>query len=435
MKADYLIVGCSAGGIGAAEAIREVDRDGSIVIAGEEPYLAYSRPMIAKYLSGQKNVEKILFRRPEFYANNNITCLTDTKVEAVDTAAHEVSLSNGEKIGYGKLLLAPGGKPIVPPIDGSNKAGVFNFINMKDASLIDSYVKAENVKKAVIIGGGLIGMSAADALTKLGIEVDIIELKGHILNTILDEAAGKIAAQTVTSYGVKLNTGRTVSKVLGLHKVAGVELDNGHQIESQMLVIAIGVIPRTELFKAAGLEVNRGVVVNDNMRTSNPDVYACGDACESFDFIYNSRRVTPIWPNAYIGGRIAGYNMAGMVTTYHGGTVMNSLNYFGMDIATAGMSVLPPDAGGLEVISTLTANGYKKLVLNEQGKIVGMLTLGETDTAGIIFGLMRDQSDVRPIKDNILNENFGLAYLPADSREEHLHGNTSGRVAPADFKH
>ncbi|MFA7187433.1 MAG: FAD-dependent oxidoreductase, partial [Dehalococcoides mccartyi] len=191
MKADYLIVGCSAGGIGAAEAIREVDRDGSIVIVGEEPYLAYSRPMIAKYLSGQKTVEKILFRRPEFYANNNITCLTDTKVEAVNTATHEVSLSNGEKISYGKLLLAPGGKPIVPPIDGSNKAGVFNFINMKDAVLIDGYVKAENVKKAVIIGGGLIGMSAADALTKLGIEVDIIELKGHILNTILDEAAGK----------------------------------------------------------------------------------------------------------------------------------------------------------------------------------------------------------------------------------------------------
>jgi NAD(P)H-nitrite reductase large subunit len=183
-------------------------------------------------------------------------------------------------------------------------------------------------------------------------------------------------------------------------------------------LIAIGVLPRTELALHAKLKVNRGIVVDCYMATNHPRVYACGDASEAYDFVYEENRLSPIWPNAYIGGRAAGLNMAGVPTKYSGGTSMNSLNYFGIDIVSAGMPTVSDD-GSCEVISRQESRTYQKVILKDN-LIVGMTSVGNIEKSGIIFGLMRDKVNVESFKQSLLADNFGLAFLPRALWQERL---------------
>lgn len=425
MKTKYLIIGNSAGGIGAAEAIREVDKIGSITIAGEEPYAAYSRPLISKYVAGEYTPEAMRIRSEKFYEINHIDVVLGHKAYKLDTANKTATLDDGTEIVYSKLLLAPGGKPIIPRMEGMGKAGIFNFLNLADAKKVEEYLP--EVRRAVVIGGGLIGISATEALVKRGIKVTVVEMKNYPLNTILDEPAGRIAEFAIKKYGVNIMTGRTVAKIMGEDRVTGVVFDDGHEMVCDMVVVAVGVFPRVELAQAAGITVNRGIVVDNHMMTSVPDVYACGDASEAFDYVYGSGRLSPVWPNAYIGGRVAGYNMAGLPTRYRGGTAMNSLNYFGLEMATAGMAS-PPSPEGYEVLKSEGAGTYRKLVINAEDKLVGMIFMGDIDKAGVYFGLMRDRIPVTAFKKKLLADDFGLAILPKEIIEERLTGATAGRV-------
>jgi NAD(P)H-nitrite reductase large subunit len=185
-------------------------------------------------------------------------------------------------------------------------------------------------------------------------------------------------------------------------------------------------LPRTELALSTDIKVNRGIVVDRYMSTSHPDVYSCGDVAEAYDFVYAENRITPIWPNAYIGGRIAGYNMAGVRTEYPGGTAMNALNYFGLDITTAGI-VTPQDDGRCEVISRKKNGIYQKVILDND-VVLGMVFIGEIEKSGMIFGLMRDRVDVSGFKQELLADDFGLIYLPEELRRERLGAVPSGAI-------
>jgi len=180
-KVKYLIIGNSAGGIGAAEAIREKDMDGSLLIISDEPYPAYSRPLISEYLAEKCSLERMMYRPLDFYVSNNIRTILDREVTGIDTGAHTVTLGNDSVIGWEKLLLAIGGSPIFPPMPGRDREGVFTFTTLDDARAIDKYLP-ENAR-AVVIGGGLIGVSVTEALVKRGVGVTIVEMKDHVLNT------------------------------------------------------------------------------------------------------------------------------------------------------------------------------------------------------------------------------------------------------------
>ncbi|MFQ5826358.1 MAG: NAD(P)/FAD-dependent oxidoreductase, partial [Dehalococcoidia bacterium] len=275
--------------------------------------------------------------------------------------------------------------------------------------------------RAVVIGGGLIGMSATEALIKRGVEVVVVELLDRVLGALIDEQASRMVEEALGQKGVRLITGQTVEKIVGRPEdegtVGGVILQDGESIPCSLLVVAIGVSPRTGLVADTAIEVNRGIVVDRYMATSFPGVYACGDVAEAYDFIQDSRRVTPLWPYAYLGGRVAGRNMAGADTQYLGGTNVNSLKYFGLPIACAGI-FSPPD-GGYEVISQLTDSSYRKVILRE-GRLEGMIFVGDIQTSGIIFGLMKDRVDVSELKDALLSPEFGLAFLPQELREKAL---------------
>jgi NAD(P)H-nitrite reductase large subunit len=429
MQTKYLIIGNSAGGIGAAEAIRQVDKEGTLTIVSEEPYPAYSRPLISKYLTGERNLEEILFRPLDFYDQNNIIFLPGKKVSHLGLDHQSAQLEDSEQITWEKLLLAVGGKPIFPRMKGSSKRGVFTFTNLDDAKAIDRFL--DDARKAVVIGGGLIGISVTEALIKRGVDVVVVEMKERILNTILDEQASLMAEEVLKQAGVEIIAGQTVVKVNGKGTVEEVILDNGVAIPCNLVVVAIGVLPRPELALDAKLEINRGIVVDRHMSTNHPGVYACGDVAEAYDFVYRENRLTPIWPNAYVGGRIAGLNMAGATDEYPGGTAINSLNYFGIDIASAGMLTAPND-DGYETISKQEGNIYQKVILKDD-LIMGMIFVGNIEKSGIIFGLMRDRVNVESFKQSLLADDFGLAFFPRALWQERLAPSPDIILQPAPY--
>jgi len=411
----YLLIGNSAGGIAAAEAIREADSAGSVTIVTDEPYPAYSRPLISKYLSQERELDTMLFRPADFYAANNIQLLAGKKAIELDLKEHKLGLENGERISWQRLLIASGGTPIVPEINGLDNRGVFSFTTLDDAKAIDEFLTYGS--SAVVIGGGLIGISVTETLVKRGISVSVVEMKDRILNTILDETGSAIATEAVKKAGVRSIVNQTVAEIKGENLVSGVTLDNEESIPCSLVVVAIGVVPRVDLVQGAGIEVNRGIVVDRTMATSYPDVYACGDAVEAYDFTLDTNRAIPIWPSAYIGGRVAGFNMAGVSKEYGGGTALNSLTYFGLNIVSAGI-VVPPD-DGYEALSVANGEIYKKLLLKDD-VIVGMICVGDIDKAGILYSLMREKTDVGEFKYKLLEDDFGLVSLPQELWQERL---------------
>jgi NAD(P)H-nitrite reductase large subunit len=396
LKTKYLIVGNSAGGIAAVEAIREVDKEGAIIIVSDEPYLSYSRPLISKYLSHERNFKGMLFRPLDFYTRNGISTMLGKQAKSLRLGEHIVELESGEHIAWEKLLLATGGVPIVPKMEGTGKRGIFTFTTLDDARAIDEFIDRNS--KAVVVGGGLIGVSVTEALKKRDVNVTMVEMKEKILNTILDEQASMMAEKALEQAGVKIVTGRTVAEITGKELVKGVTLNSGEEIPCSMVVVAIGVSPRTELALGTEIKVNRGIAVDRHMVTSHPDVYSCGDVAETYDSVYCTNRLIPIWPNAYIGGRVAGFNMAGVKAEHPGSTAMNSLNYFGLDIASAGMAI-PPHGDGYEAISKQGNGVYQKIVLKDD-LIAGMVFVGSIEKAGIVYGLMREGVKVSSFKES-----------------------------------
>ncbi len=411
-KTKYIIIGNSAGGIGGAEAIRELDKTGTITIISDEPYPAYSRPLISEYLAHHYPLERMLYRPADFYEKNSIRTILGEKVAELDVNNHRVKLASGQSLSWQKLLLATGGVPIVPKMPGGDLKGVFTFTKLDDAKAIDEFLTRSRTKvKAIVIGGGLIGISVTEALVKRGVDVSIVEMKDRILNVLLDEEGSALEEKALKQAGVEIITGHTVSKINSYlpGEVTSVTLDNGQPIPCHMVIVAIGVQPRLELIGNTGIKTNRGVVVDRQMSTSQPDVYACGDVVEAYDFVYGVNRLAPVWPNAYLGGRIAGLNMAGVPTEYQGGTAINSMKYFGINTVSAGM-VMPPD-NTCEVISSKRQHIYKKLVLKD-GVIVGMIFSGDIEKSGIIYSLMKDRVKVDRFKQVLVSDDFGLASLP-----------------------
>ena len=418
--AKYVIIGGSAGGIGAVEAIREVDPIGTLTVISDEPVPQYSRPMISEYVSKEATVDTMKYRDDQFWRNNNVQTLTGRTANKIDFTKKQVTLDGGDKIDYEKLLIATGGKPFVPRMEGGEKDGVFTFTELSSAKDIED--KLEHSKSAVVIGGGLIGVSAAEALVKRGIKVTLVELKDNILNLTLDKTASDIAEKVLTEAGVTVITGQTVQRILGRKDneaaVGGVVMTDGKKIPCDLVVVAIGVIPRTELAKETDLKLNRGIVVDRFMRTNIAEVYACGDVAEAHDFLLNENRLLPLWPLAHMGGRVAGYNMAGKQVEYEGGTVMSSLKYFDLPIIAVG-NVNPEELDDYEVLVELKPEKtvYKKILLKD-GAIVGFIFLGDIEKAGILFRLLKNHVDVSEIKDKLLSEDFGIVVLPEQLRQE-----------------
>lgn len=410
----YCIIGNSAAAVGAVEAIRENDEEGQITIISKEPYHVYSRPLISYLLAGKIGDEDMYYRDSHFYRDNDVEFINST-VHTIDTGDRSVTMDDG-KIEYDKLLIATGGTPFVPPTDGFEKEGVFTFTTWDDAKEISA--RLSDVKKAVVIGGGMIGIKSSEALQARGIEVTIVELADSILSTVFDNIASTIAKEHLEMRGIRILTGNSVSKIEGKGSVSGVTLSDGENIDCDLVIFAIGVRPNVDVAKDTAIEINRGIVVDEEMQTSAQGVFAAGDVAEAYDRLAGEKRPLPIWPLAYRQGKIAGSNMSGVKREYDGGFVMNSIEL--IDVPTISFGLTNTDEG-LEVISKQEGEEYKKIVLKND-RIVGAIFIGCIDRAGILSGLIRDEVDVSTFKEELLSDNFGYISFPKELRVERLMG-------------
>lgn len=416
----YVIVGASAAGIGAVEAIREVDPVGTIAVISDEECPQYSRPMISDLVSGKADFGKMMCREHEFWAKNNIQALTGRTATSLNLSDRYVTLDKGDHVNFEKLLIATGGKPFVPKIEGSDKDGVFTFTTLSDAENMLS--KLEKAESAVVIGAGLIGVSVTEALVKRGLKVTMVELQDKILSLILDPTASEMVENVIRNAGVTIATDQTVKQIVGKPEndkvVGGAVLTSGEQVPCDLVIIAIGVIPRTELVAGTDVKTNRGILVDRSMRTNVQDVYASGDVAEAYDFVIGENRLLPLWPLAQLEGKVAGYNMAGKKADYPGGTAMSALKYFGIPIISIGVAnPKNPEAYESLVKHEPERNIYRKIVLKDN-VIVGVTLVNAIEKAGVLFHLMKNGVNVKKLKQELVSEDFCLATLPRSLRRK-----------------
>ena len=420
MSTRYVIIGNSAGAIGAVESIRQTDQDNPITIVSDEPHHTYSRPLISYLLGGLVDESRMHYRPPDFYRKHRVDAMLGVEVVGIDTRAGVLELEGGGALAYDRLLIASGGRPFVPPLKGADLEGAFTFTTWRDARRIDRYIADRRVESAVVIGGGLIGLKTVEALIARGIKVTVIELAERILSTIFDPTASHLAEAILGRQHVEIRTGTTVQEIIGRGgRVDHAILRDGERIDCDLLVFAIGVRPNTGFISPdTGIQINRGICVDRYMRTTAPNVYAAGDCVEAYDMLIDADRILAIWPLAYRQGAIAGANMAGQNKLYGGGLPMNAIGV--CDVPTISVGITSPPAGdpAYEVLDEYDRQTliYKKLVLRGK-RLVGAMFIGDINRAGIYTGLIRDQVDVTPFKSHLMSGHFGLISLPKEYRK------------------
>ncbi len=413
---NYVIIGNSVAAVGAIRGIRSVDQEGNITVISRERHIAYGRPLISYLLGGLITEKRMAYLPEDFYENNRVNLLLNSEVTGVDTDKKRVRLAAGDAIGYDRLLIATGGDPFVPPIEGmADKEKVFTFTTWDDAAKLKGI--AHDIDKVVVIGGGLIGLKAAEGLHLLGKQITVVELADRVLSSAFDRTAGRVVAKKMKANGIEVLTEETVVRIEGEGGViTGVTLKSGDFVPCDTVIVAIGVRPAASFLKGSKIEVNRGVVVDDTMETSEKGVFAAGDVAEARDFFSGSKNPLPIWPDAYIQGDIAGCTMAGGEKKYIGGLAMNSIEFF--KVSTISMGITNPiDPADYEVLTyqDLENYQYRKIVL--QGNLlVGAVLVGNVERAGILAGLIREKADVTPFKDKLLAPDFGFILLPREIR-------------------
>ncbi|MBS4026472.1 MAG: NAD(P)/FAD-dependent oxidoreductase, partial [Clostridia bacterium] len=307
----YVIIGNSVAAAGAIEGIRQVDQEGMITLFSDEPYHIYSRPLISYYLADKVTGEQMKYRPEDFYRKNKVTACLGEKITLVEPDKSQVVLARGEKVAYDKLLIATGGKPFIPPIEGLDKENVHTFLKWEEVKKIKEKIVGGK-KQVVILGAGLIGLKAAEGLSGAGCQVTVVDLADRVLSAILDKQAAAVVQQHLEEHRLKFCLENTVSEVLGDQGVTWVVLKDGTQLPCDLLIVAIGVMPNVDVLGAESkMEINRGILVNQQMETNITGIYAAGDVAEGLERLSQERRVLPILPNAYRQGEVAGINMAG----------------------------------------------------------------------------------------------------------------------------
>lgn len=393
---NYLIIGNGVAGTTAAEHIRKQDQEGNITIVTDEDLPFYYRVRLNEYITGEITEEGLVAKKTEWYRDRKIDLKLKTRVVGAEPKEKVVITAEKERLPYDSLLLATGSHSFVPPIKGSEKRGVFALRDIQDARNISSYVK--DLENVVLIGGGLLGLEAGNALRKLGKKVVVVEFFPRLLPRQLDvDGAGRLQ-KIVEEMGFSFRLGAKTEEITGDGQVSGAQLEGGEALSGEMVVISAGVRPNLELAEPLGLKTDKGVIVDEHLRTNQPDIYAAGDVAEFKGIPYG------IWPAAMEHGKIAGTNMAGGETLYHGTTMANTLKVVGVDLASAG----DIDAENKFESRVVSAEGiYKKIVL-DNNRIIGCIMLGETKGFNKITKIMAEKRDISEVKDQLTAEGFDL---------------------------
>jgi NAD(P)H-nitrite reductase large subunit len=374
MATKYVLIGNSAASLAAVDGIRKCDKDGEITIVNREEGPAYSRVALPYYVAGEMTLDDLLIRQKPDYAKVGVTLMEKENVAAIDPADKKVELESGKKVEFDKLLIGTGSETTVPPIQGLDQVPHHYLWTLDDS--IGMKKAAEKARTAVVIGGGFIGMLAAEALRKLRIKLTIVEMEPILLPQLLDEGAGKLFLQAVRDEGVAVRSGSLVAALAKKNGGIAVTLKNGDTFTVDMAVVATGVRPNVRCLQSGAVTLNKGVLVNEYLQTNHPDIYAAGDVAESKDFLSDDRSIYAIWPTAIDQGRVAGANMAGAQQAYPGSLGMNVVELFNVTLAQLGRFHEGP-GDDVKMLSKGEDGFYRKVVVNKAGTLVGAVYLGD----------------------------------------------------------
>jgi nitrite reductase (NADH) large subunit len=368
-----------------------------VTIFNAEPRVNYDRIMLSPVLSGEKSYDDIVIHTDDWYATHGVTLYKGAKVTEIDRAAKTVTSANGITASYDKLVIATGSLPFIIPVPGHQLPGVLAYRDLDDVENMLAIARGKG--RAIVIGAGLLGLEAAYGLKRQGMEVTVIHLMPTIMERQLDPAAAYLLEKALNERGIDIITKANTKQILGTDKVEGIELEDGRVISGDMVVMAVGIRPASQLAKDAGLAVNRGIVVDDGMMTSDASIFALGECAEHRGICYGL--VAPLYESA----RVLADRLTGGEAEYHGSVVNTKLKVTGINLFSAGDFAEAPDREEI-VLRDAAAGIYKRLVLKEN-RIIGAVLYGETADGSWFFDLLKKQTDISAMRDTLI---FGQSY-------------------------
>ncbi|MGH6885429.1 MAG: NAD(P)/FAD-dependent oxidoreductase, partial [Geminicoccales bacterium] len=389
----YVILGNSAAGLTAIDAIRQRDKTGAITVISKEPDPAYSRVALPYILSREKNLRQITLQEPEYFKAHNVETIIGTGVSALD-AKNEITLEDGRALSYDKLLIATGSASRVPPVQGIEDADICYHWTLADTRKLEEQM--ERAKTCFVIGAGFISLLTVSALIKAApLKYTVVEIADQVMPQLLDKTGGDALERGMREKGIEVLLGDSVTSIERLNGTYGITLSSGKTFDSDMIVCGTGVRPNIDFARDSGIDITSGIVTNDRQETNVTDVYAAGDCAETHDFLSGERVVHAIWPTAIDQGRVAGANMAGDAQAYPGSLSWNVTELFGLASASVGEF---RDRPGLEpvVFHNAAANIYRKLLL-DGNRIVGAVVIGRAEhiqDLGVVQAMIRRKTDI-----------------------------------------
>ncbi|MBQ8545319.1 MAG: NAD(P)/FAD-dependent oxidoreductase [Clostridia bacterium] len=412
--AEYIIIGNGVAAIGCIEGIRSVDKTSSITVISEEQYPVYGRPLISYYLEGKTTLDKMNYRKPDFYESNGCRVLYGKRAERIDKDEKNVLLDDGTALPYTSVCVATGSTPFTPSIKGLETVqSKFSFMTLDDSLSLEKALNKDS--RVLIVGAGLIGLKCAEGISKRVGSITVCDLATRVLSSILDNECAALMQARLEENGIRFMLEDTVTEFNG-NKAT---MKSGASVEFDILVMAVGVRANTALVKELGGEVNRGILVNEQMQTSLSNIYAAGDCTEGMDTSLGERRVLAILPNAYMQGHTAGVNMTGGRELFDKAIPMNSIGFFGLHAITAG-SYFGTDEGG-EMYEE-RGDGTLKRLFTKDGVLTGFILIGQVERAGIYTSLIREKVPLDSINFDILKKNPTLFAYSQNQRRKMLGG-------------
>ena len=379
------------------------DRDRfDIEVIGAEPHPNYNRIMLSSVLAGEKEIDEIVLHSREWYARNSIALNLGDAAVKLDAGAKTVMTASGRATGYDALVLATGSRPVVPPLTGLELPGVCAFRNIADLELMREASRRGG--RAVVVGGGLLGLEAAFGLMKRGMTVTVLHLMQTLMERQLDEAAGLLLQRDLERSGITVLTKAQTEAIVGNNHVKAVQLADGRELAADLVVFAVGVRANIDLARAAGLDVNRGIIVDDFMATSEPGIFAVGECIEHHGQTFGL--VGPLWEQARV---CAGALCGDLPVRYVAPVPHTSLKVTGVDVFSAGVLEARDDGDEELTLRDAGRGQYKKLVLRE-GRLAGAILYGEITDGPWFVELMESKRDIAPLRDSLI---FGRALAMA----------------------
>lgn len=395
MKQKLVVVGNGMAGMRAVEELLKIAPDMyDITVFGDEPYPNYNRIMLSPVLANEQTIDDIILNSREWYAEHQITLHTSARVNNIDRVARRVTTENGITVDYDRLLLATGSKPFILPIPGATLQGVLGYRDIKDTN--DMIAAAKQYQHAVVIGGGLLGLEAANGLKIQGMDVTVVHKNEWLLERQLDRTSGKMLQKSLEARGLKFLLQKDTEQLLGKDgRVVAIRFKDGQEIAADLVVMAVGIRPNYALAESAGIYCNRGIVVNDTMQTFDPRVYAVGECVSHRGIAYGL--VAPLFEMA----KVCATHLANFgIGLYKGSVTSTKLKVTGIDLFSAGDFMGSDDAEEI-LLHDAVGGVYKKLVIKDDA-IIGAVLYGDTTDGAWYFQLLRDKKPIHEIRDHLM---------------------------------